>query len=253
MGGIVEKYEVWEACVASLNAGCDLILLRDEAPLIDEVFEKTVQAVKDGKLSEDRINDAVRRSLTVKYDYGLFDNGNLRDVDQASSGIKDPKVARIAMDTAVAATKVLRDEGGVLPLSKDKKVLVIEQRCPLHFRTETQKCHPGIFWEAFFGHTESPGQVEVEMVPTEYDMERIMKRIKADDFDVIVTSNYYDRRAHSKSVFVDEMVKATDKPIIVVTNSPYPYTVDDAYQTVICTYGVAPESLTAAVHTIYGE
>ena len=253
MGGIVEKYEVDQACVASLNAGCDLILLRDEAPLIDEVFEKVVQAVRDGKLPEERINDAVRRSLGVKFDYGLFENGNLRDVAQASSGIKDPKVAQIARVTAEKAVKLLRAEAGLLPLSKETKVLVIEQRCPLHFRTETQKCHPGILWEAFFGRSQDPGQVEVEMVPSEYDMKRIMKRIEADDFDVIVTSNYYDRRAHSKSLFVDEMVKATNKPIIVVTNSPYPYTVDDAYKTVICTYGVAPESLTAAVKTIYGD
>ncbi|MBI9020271.1 MAG: hypothetical protein JEZ10_03320 [Verrucomicrobia bacterium] len=251
MGGIVEKYEVYEACVASLNAGCDLILLRDEAPLIDEVFEQVVQAVKDGKLPEERVNDAVRRSLSVKFEYGLFENGNLRDVAQASSGINDPKVAAIAKASADAAITVIRDEQNILPLSRAKKVLVIEQRCPLHYRTDTTKCHPGIFWENFFPYSETVGQVEVEMVPTEYDMKRVLKRLN--DVDVIVTTNYFDRRAHSKGAFVDEIMAATDKPVIVVTNSPYPFTVSPEYKTVICTYGVAPESLTAAVKTIYGE
>ncbi len=251
MGGIVEKYEVSDACVASINAGADLILLRDEAPLIDEVFEEVVQAVKDGKLSEDRLNDAVRRSLTVKYDYGLFENGNLRDVGQAGSGINDPKVAAIAKASADAAIKVIRDEQQILPLPRDRKVLVIEQRCPLHYRTDSTKCHPGIFWENFFPYSEDVGQVEVEMTPTEYDMKRVMKRL--DEVDVIVTTNYFDRRAHAKGSFVDEIIGATDKPVIVVTNSPYPFTVADNFKTVICTYGVAPESLSAAVKTIYGE
>ncbi len=251
MGGIVEKYEVSEACVTSLNAGADLILLRDEAPLIDEVFEQVVQAVKDGKLPEERVNDAVRRSLGVKFDYGLFENGNLRDVAQASSGINDPKVAEIAKASADAAITVIRDEQNLLPFSKTKKVLVIEQRCPLHFRTESTKCHPGIFWENFFQYSEDVGQVEVEMQPTEYDMKRVMKRL--DDVDAIVTTNYFDRRSHGKGTFVDEIMKATDTPVIVVTNSPYPFTVSPDYKTVICTYGVAPESLAAAVRTIYGE
>ena len=252
MGGIVEKYEVYEACIESLKAGCDLILLRDEAPLIDEVYEKTVEAVKNGDLSIERLNDAVRRSLTVKYEYGLFENGNLRDVAQAGSGINDPKVAQIARASADGALKVLKNEAGVLPISRDKKVLVVDQRCPLHVRHDTTRCHPGIFWEEFFKYTDSPGQVEVQMTPTDYDMKRVMKRI--DEADVIVTTNYFDRRAHAEGAFVQDIIKAAgDKPVIVVTNSPYPFTVAENYETVVCTYGVAPESLQAAVRTIYGE
>ena len=194
----------------------------------------------------------MRRSLTVKYEYGLFENGNLRDVAKAGSGINDPKVAQIARASADAALKVLKNENGVLPLSRDKKVLVVDQRCPLHVRTDTTRCHPGIFWEEFFKYTDFPGQVEVEMTPTEYDMKRVMKRI--DEADVIVTTNYFDRRAHAEGAFVDEIIKAAgDKPVIVVTNSPYPFTVAENYETVICTYGVAPESLQAAVRTIYGQ
>lgn len=249
MGGIVEKYEVFEACLAALNAGCDLILLRDESALIDEVFEQTVQAVKQGRLPESRIDDAVRRSLSVKYDYGLFENGNLRDASQAGSGIADPKIAQIAQASAEAAIQVLRDEQNALPLTLGKRVLVIEQRCPLHFRTESQKCHPGIFWENFFRYTNDVGQIEVEMVPTETDMKRIYKRI--DEADVIVTTNYFDRRTGSKSEFVDKLVRVAKVPIIVVTNSPFPFTVDPAYKTVICTYGVSPESLAAAIRTLY--
>jgi len=249
MGGIVEKYEVYEACITALNAGCDLILLRDEAPLIDEVFEKTVEAVRAGQLSEERLNDAVRRSLRVKHTYGLFENGNLRQVDKAGEGIRDPAVARIARESAEKALTVIRDEAGVLPLKREQKVLVIDQRCPLHVRTDSQKCHAGIFWEAFFPYTDSPAQVEVEMSPTDDDMSRVMKRLE--EADVIVTTNYFDRRAHAEGTFIHQILEATDKPVVVVTNSPYPFTVSPDFNTVLCTYGVSPESLQAAVAKLY--
>ncbi len=48
MGGIVEKYEVAEACVQALNAGNDLVLIRDESSLIDEVYPALVDAARPG-------------------------------------------------------------------------------------------------------------------------------------------------------------------------------------------------------------
>ncbi len=250
MGGIVAKYEVHEACVKAINAGADIVLLRDEAPLIDEVFEKMVQAVERGELPEARLNDAVMRTLGVKYDYGLFNYGNIADEKQAGEGINDPEVAEIATRLANDALKVMRDENNILPLAPDKKVLLVEQRNALHERTESQKCHPGILWEALLKYSENVGQVETEMDHTENDKSRVLKRI--DEADVIIVTNYFDRRAHTESNFVSQLHKF-NKPVIVVTNSPYPFTVHPEYKTVICTYSSSPESLAAVAKTIFAK
>jgi beta-N-acetylhexosaminidase len=248
MGGIVERYEVHQACVESIKAGADLILIRDESPLIDEVFAGMVEAVQKGDLPDDRLNDAIRRTLSVKYDYGLFENGNIRDIDKAGDGINEPKVAVIAKETADKALKVVRDNNNILPLSKDKKVLLIEQRNPLHERTNSQKCHPGILWENMLKFSDNVGMVEVELAPTEYDLERITRRI--DEAEIIITTNYFDRRKPGEDAFVKELHKH-GKPVIVITNSPYPFTVSPEYQTVIVTYGSAPESMAAAARAVY--
>ena len=248
MGGIVERYEVHQACVASINAGADLILLRDESPLIDEVFAGMVKAVQDGDLSEERLNEAIRRTLSVKYDYGLFENGNLREVSQAGSGIKDPKVSVIAKKTADDALKVVRDNDGLLPLARDKKILLIEQRNPLHERTNSQRCHPGILWENMLNYSENIGMVEVELAPTDSDRQRVFRRI--DEAEIIITTNYFDRRNPGEDTFVQQLHEY-GKPVIVVTNSPYPFTVSPEYQTVIVTYGSAPESMAAVARTVF--
>ena len=84
---------------------------------------------------------------------------------------------------------------------------------------------------------------------SEDDRSRIQARL--DEADIIVMTNYHDRRHKSDKTFVNEMME-TGKPVIVVTNSPLPLTVHDDYPTVICTYGVDPYTLEKAAQIIYG-
>lgn len=249
MGGIVEKYEVYEACLRSINAGADLILIRDESPLIDEVFTGLVKAVERGELTENRLDEAIARTLSVKYDYGLFEGGNLREVSCASEGVRDPRVGEIAVETAERSLEVLRDEQGLLPVPADARVLLVEQRNVLHVRTNSQKCHPGILWEHMLEYSDGVAMVETEMAFTENDRERVRKRM--DEVDMIVTTNYFDRRTAGDDDGFVQYLHGYGKPVIVVTNSPYPFTVSSEYGTVIVTYGVSPESMAAVAKTIF--
>ncbi len=249
MGGIVEKMEVADACIEAINAGCDLILLRDESPLLDDVFNDMVEAARSGRLPEERLNDAIRRTLKVKMEYGLFENGNIMPVDKAGSGIADPKVAQIARDAADRVLKVIRDEQHLLPLKPESKVLLVEQVAPLHEKTNSQKCHPCCFWERMLVYSENVSCIEVHGECSDEEIERILKR--TEEADVIVMTNYFDRRGTYEQRSVLRVI-GTGKPVVVVTNSPFPFTVQDAMKTVICTYGVVPECLEAAAATLYG-
>ncbi len=66
---------------------------------VDETFAAIVKAVEDGRISIDRIEDANRRSLGVKYDYKFFEEKSpvgIKDPAHAADGINDPKtIAKI--------------------------------------------------------------------------------------------------------------------------------------------------------------
>jgi len=248
MGGIVEKYDVADACIESINAGCDLILLRDESPLLDEVFDSLVKAVHSGRLPEERLNDAICRTLSVKYDYGLFKNGNLRPVSEAGVGIADPKVGQIARKAADQALTVLRDDQSLLPLSPESKILLIEQVVPLHLKTNTMKCHPGCFLERLLDYSQNICSVEVPEECAEKDFERIKSRL--DEADLVIMTHYFDRRGTYEKRSI-KMVSDSGKPLIVITNSPFPLVVKEYMKTVICTHGVTPECLDAAARVIF--
>lgn len=69
MESIADNYSVDDAVVMSVKAGMDMILQpKDMASAVNSIE----QAVADGELSEDRINESVRRILTLKESRGLL-------------------------------------------------------------------------------------------------------------------------------------------------------------------------------------
>ena len=69
MESIADNYRVDDAVVMSVKAGMDMILQpKDMASAVNSIE----QAVADGELSEDRIDESVRRILTLKESRGLL-------------------------------------------------------------------------------------------------------------------------------------------------------------------------------------
>ena len=69
MGAVKEKYGSGEACVRALEAGADMLLLPYN---FTNAYEGVMDALESGRLTEDRIDESLRRILTLKEKYGLL-------------------------------------------------------------------------------------------------------------------------------------------------------------------------------------
>jgi beta-glucosidase len=108
-----------EAIMIAINAGIDMSMIAYNY----EVFcDNLVALVKEGKVSEERINDAVRRILWVKYELGLFEKPTTHFKNYPKFGSKE--FENEAYKTAAEAITLLKNENNILPLSKTTKVLV---------------------------------------------------------------------------------------------------------------------------------
>ena len=88
-------------------------------------IENLKSAVENGELDESIINDAARRILRVKYWLGLFDNPY---ISEASMHRYDqlPQTHRLlARKAAEKSIVLLKNQGNVLPLSKDTKIALV--------------------------------------------------------------------------------------------------------------------------------
>lgn len=108
-----------EAAIKALQAGIDI-----ELPEIICYGEPLLEAVREGLLSEELLNEAVRRVLTTKMRLGLFEEEIYINPEQIPS-VMDPKENRQLAREIAQASLVLLKNNGLLPLKKDLKTLAI--------------------------------------------------------------------------------------------------------------------------------
>lgn len=105
------------AIAMSVNAGMDMAMVPSD---YREFIRLLTELVEEGAVPESRIDDAVRRILRVKAAMGLLDEGRspLADPSLAASfGI--PEHRSVAREAVRRSLVLLKNEGDVLPLSKD--------------------------------------------------------------------------------------------------------------------------------------
>lgn len=108
-----------KAIEQAINAGIDMAMQPNN---YKEFIQNLKELVNEGKVSDERIDDAVSRILRVKFEMGLFENyqANLDLIDTVGCNAHR-KIAREAVRKSV----VLLKNQGILPLSKESgKILV---------------------------------------------------------------------------------------------------------------------------------
>lgn len=71
MGAITQIHTISDAAIKAVNAGCDLVLVAQEAQNSVVVFNSLKSAYQEGLLTEQRIDESVYRILSLKRNYGL--------------------------------------------------------------------------------------------------------------------------------------------------------------------------------------
>ncbi|MFJ4951665.1 glycoside hydrolase family 3 N-terminal domain-containing protein [Streptomyces sp. NPDC088760] len=103
----------------SVGAGVDMMMV----PYTYKEFSTTLaDEVKAGRISEQRIDDAVSRILTEKFELGLFEHPYADTSGAAAIGSRAHR--EVARRAAAESQVLLKNAGGLLPLKKSEKVYV---------------------------------------------------------------------------------------------------------------------------------
>ena len=106
-------------CAAAINAGVDVFMVPEKWK---GFIANTLADVREGRVSEARIDDAVTRILRVKLRQGLFD----RPIATSKFTGSDEALAdRPLAQEAVRKSAVLLKNDGALPLLPNKRILVV--------------------------------------------------------------------------------------------------------------------------------
>jgi beta-N-acetylhexosaminidase len=246
MQGVLVQYGAVEAAKRAVAAGADVLIQpRDIGQAIDAI----VDGVHEGRYTEQRIDESVRRLLAMKHTLHL-DRQRLVDLDSVMSIVGDSADQALARTVAERSVTVVRDSLHQLPLGKlnrNARVLsiTIARRADLGagviFNAVLRQNFPGL--RAEYVDADQPGDAYALLAT-------------ADSADVVVVSSYvaqsWDAASLAAPGSVVSFIQKLRRPIVVALGNPYflqqiPWTTS-----YVVGWGGNPVSQQAAARAILG-
>lgn len=164
MGAIADNFSTSQACILSINAGVDMLLmpvsLADESSgkVLSDLIGNIKSAVKDGRIKESRIDESVKRILQLKEKRGILDY-KAPTVENALKVIGSKDNHETEDNISTSAITVLKNENNTLPFKPEKgqKVVLIsaygdETACFDYAITKmiSEKALPNVEYETYY-------------------------------------------------------------------------------------------------------
>lgn len=243
MRGASEDFPPDVAPVRALQAGCDQLVL---APEMDVAFGAVLDAVKNGTISEERVDASVRRVLLHKLRRGLF-HPYVRPerAVQVVGKRRHQEVCRQITDDTIT---LVRNEGGLLPLAGGtaRKVVVAGWGS-----STTATLADAI--SARDGQTAT--RVYTGAVPSSATIDAACAAARDADL-VVVTANAAaagGEKGAAQAKLV-ESLRATGTPVVVAAvRNPYDVQRYPDVQAYLATYSYTVPSLQSLARVLYGD
>jgi beta-N-acetylhexosaminidase len=254
MSGLTIYFTQEEAAVRALEAGADMLLKPADA---DASFRGVHEAVKSGRITEQRVEESARKILAAKYDLGLVDQ-RITSVDTIDRIVGSRDVPALATEIAEHAVTLVRDEDKLVPL----KNLKPETRV---FNLAVTNGDDRNWITNAFVSRMARGGVKVETVvlderSTDQDVQKAIERAKSAD---LVIASLYGRVRSGQALSVGvpdagaralSALIAAKSPIVGVSfGNPYLLQGFPGLRTYLVAYGDMPSLQQAVARALLGE
>jgi beta-glucosidase len=260
------------AIAKAVNAGVDMSMTPFNA---DQWQAAILKDVQDGSISSARINQAVGRILTLKFQLGLFDHSAV-DASKANAAVQAGR--DVTLQAARESMTLLRNQANVLPLSSTSRLVVTG---PSADSMTNQLGGWSVSWQGVFG----AGHVCCMGPPNQIPPgTTVLRGLQAQDANVVYASDQATAMADASTadavvVVVGEKayaeglgdnpapqltpdqkalisaVEATGKPVIVVVIAGRPLGLGPAESAnaILMAYQGSTEAGTAVADAIFGK
>jgi beta-N-acetylhexosaminidase len=236
MQGVRELYDDGEIAVRALEAGVD-VLLEPADPR--RAVAAITEALRAGRLSEERIDASVRRILALKQRRGLFaapptDPGTINRV------VGSVEHLHRAREITAASTTLIRDDEQLVPLIR-------RPLCLLGADADAIARLATAFTAAGLGVT----RLVTGPQPDRTTIDRARQSAHAAGQTVIITSGGY--RSRGQRALVRAVREAAERVVLVAIGEPYDAGLITAGGTMLLSYSATPIALDAAVDVLLGR
>ncbi len=246
---IMDNYDIGQAAVLSINGGAHAMILGDDNPTDKDiqryVFDSIIQAVNDGIISEKTLENAVIKVLELKEKYGVLNGYDTKTVMQKSYS----EHSDFADGIGLKSITVAKDEGNLLPLRADEKVLIISSATDFEI-TDTDGDINNSF--AYFMAKAIDGEyITISNNPSKNIIARCAYIAK--NYDKVVVSVDNAIKYPSQASLAKSIAIANPNTVIVSMNTPFDYYYFSDIGTYVCAYEYSPPSVRGLVKVLSGQ
>ncbi len=253
MSGLTIYFEQGAAAVRAVQAGADILL---KPANTDAVVAGLKEAVRDGALTERRIETSARRILAAKYDLGLVAN-RLTSLDAIDSIVSNREVSQLADEIATRAMTLVRDDAKLLPaatLKPDARILNLAVT-----NGDDRNFVANIFTNAARRMNRNVETVVLDDRSSEKEVEEAIAR--AGKADLVIASLYGRvRTGQARSVGLPEpgaralnaLIERKTPVVGISFGNPYLLMNFPGLRTYLVAYGDMPSLQRAAARAVFG-
>ncbi len=264
MRSMKRNYDPAEAAIQAFNAGVDLMMLAEEhydhdaGQYLDNqraLIRAVIRAVETGRISQARVDDALRRILHLKSEARF----STEPVDHQAATVGSAKHRAIELDVARAAVSLLRDQHQLLPLDTDSPITLINctKRSAYQVLTKTRGIGPNQARPAFdiFAEELAAACQRLQLVAAE---EFSLDTLPAEGPIIAVTENYtlpgmdFDQSLQAPIVRALHQA-APERLIVVALRDPYELADFPEIGNYICSFSFRPPAAKAAAELLLGQ
>jgi len=121
MSGLTLYFNQDEAAVRAFLAGADILLKPADTDL---ALKGLKEAVRSGRISEERLNESVKKQLAWKFHLGL-EKEKITSIEQIDRIVSSNPTRILTNEIAEGAITLVKNDDNALPLAKDKKVFYL--------------------------------------------------------------------------------------------------------------------------------
>lgn len=251
MRGVLDQYGAVEAVKRAVAAGVDILIQPLE---VTQTIDAVVAGVREGRYTEARLDESVRRILQAKRDLGL-DRRKFVSLDSLRFVVGDTSHVRMARLIGERSITLVRDSLSQVPLAVSRRPRVLSvtvaRRTDLSagvaFNGELRTGIPSLSTEFLAAEDPAADYARLERL--------------ADSSDVTIVSSYVGQNWDAVSAsapqafasFVQRLAAKGKRPIVVSFGNPYLLQQVPSVAAYVVAWGGFPPSQIAAARALIGR
>ncbi|MBQ6560342.1 MAG: glycoside hydrolase family 3 protein [Erysipelotrichaceae bacterium] len=112
----------YEQIVTAVNAGIDMLM---EVDYYNEAASTIVEAVQNGDITQERIDDAVRRIIQVKMDTGIIADPFCEKMETVQKETGSTEYRNVAEQAVEESLVLIKNQNDVLPIKENTKIYIM--------------------------------------------------------------------------------------------------------------------------------